>query len=213
MKRATTLGWLVLLSVSVVAGACGSTVVDRTNSGSAGGGGAGGATTTTQDGSGGNPCYPDSCSGPSTTSGSGGGGVCGGLAGIACADGFFCDFPGGACGGDDSTGTCAPMPAGCDKHLEPVCGCDGKTYDNPCLANLAGFGTSSSKSCMFTCGGVICAHGAEYCQITSDGNPPDDYACVPVPGACNGQPSCSCISCTDCSQSDAGDVTVTCDVF
>jgi hypothetical protein len=205
------LGVVIVSAASIVVGACGSTVIDRTSaSGSGGTGGSSSASTT--DGSGGNPCAPDSCSGPSSSS-SGGATFCGGLAGIACPDGFYCDFAGGACGGDDTGGTCAPVPTGCDKHLEPTCGCDGKIYSNPCLANLAGLDTSSSKSCMFTCGTAVCAHGTEYCQISTGGEMPDDYACLPVPDACNGQPSCACISCSACSQSDAGDVTVTCEGF
>ena len=30
-----------------------------------------------------------------------------------------------------------PIPDSCDAVSEPVCACDGMTYDNPCLARAA----------------------------------------------------------------------------
>lgn len=34
-------------------------------------------------------------------------------------------------------GLCVPIPDSCDAVSEPVCACDGMTYDNPCLARAA----------------------------------------------------------------------------
>ncbi|MDW8363392.1 MAG: Kazal-type serine protease inhibitor domain-containing protein [Myxococcales bacterium] len=64
---------------------------------------------------------------------------CGGFADEPCDDGEFCDYPDGSyCGGDDTPGVCRPRPSGCPDVLRPVCGCDGRTYDNACNANAAG---------------------------------------------------------------------------
>ncbi|MBW2461669.1 MAG: hypothetical protein JRH11_08480 [Deltaproteobacteria bacterium] len=65
---------------------------------------------------------------------------CGGLGGASCGPGEYCDYPDGSfCGGDDSLGVCVPWadPA-CIEIYSPVCGCDGVTYDNSCLASAAG---------------------------------------------------------------------------
>jgi hypothetical protein len=104
--------------------------------------------------------------------GSGGGGsTCGGLLGTDCATGQFCNYPAtAACGAGDQTGTCVPKPNACDDNLEPVCGCDGKTYSNSCDANLKGMSVAKAGECESTVGktcggrgGGTCA-GDEYCN-------------------------------------------------
>jgi hypothetical protein len=64
-------------------------------------------------------------------------GNCGGLAGKGCGMGQFCDLIGGACQGADLPGTCVNVPQGCDKNLAPVCGCNGMTYGNDCMRQMA----------------------------------------------------------------------------
>lgn len=60
------------------------------------------------------------------------------------------------CGWADATGMCRPLPAACDADLDPVCGCNGQTYSNECVANADGTSISERGECQPTpqvCGG------------------------------------------------------------
>lgn len=65
--------------------------------------------------------------------------VCGGIVGLQCGGDEWCDYPdGSACGAADMTGICKPRPDFCTRIYRPVCGCDGKTHSNRCVAETGG---------------------------------------------------------------------------
>jgi hypothetical protein len=72
---------------------------------------------------------------------------CGGFAGILCPAGMYCDHQGGTCGLGDMMGTCRKIPDVCTQECTQVCGCDGTSYCNACLAHLAGVDDSAETTC------------------------------------------------------------------
>jgi len=73
--------------------------------------------------------------------------VCGGIGGFPCDKGEFCKFPPGTCNITDNQGLCTPIPTGCPDHLDPVCGCNGVTYFNPCEADAASVSIAHRGAC------------------------------------------------------------------
>jgi len=100
-------------------------------------------------------CAPAGCGGdddddggdnaPDAGAPDGGGGdagpvkLCGGLAGISCAESDYCDYEEDNCGEGDFQGVCRPRPTSCEPDVMRVCGCDNMAYDNKCLAAMAGW--------------------------------------------------------------------------
>jgi hypothetical protein len=76
--------------------------------------------------------------------------TCGGIAGIACASGQYCELPAGLCAGRDLSGTCVPQPQFCIEIYKPVCGCDGKTYGNDCTRQGRGAQLDHAGACVLT---------------------------------------------------------------
>ena len=89
--------------------------------------------------------------------------VCGGIAGLQCDLGEWCDFPGETCGAGNQQGQCQQPQGGVICAQIVVCGCDGKTYQTACSAHLNGVDTVSNLSCIPGNGGsgAPCGHDAD----------------------------------------------------
>lgn len=93
---------------------------------------------------------------------------CGGLIGTTCGAGSYCEFGATeACGFADQRGTCQKKPEACAEIFQPVCGCDGKDYGNPCEANAAGTSVAKNGECHAAgtrCGNGTCGAGMVCCN-------------------------------------------------
>lgn len=76
------------------------------------------------------------------------GATCGTRGAAPCPEGYFCDFPIAArCGQADAPGACQPLRTVCNENLRPVCGCDGRSYDNACHAAVVGVSVAAQGRC------------------------------------------------------------------
>ena len=64
--------------------------------------------------------------------------ACGGIQGAGCSDRLYCLFANNTCGSRNIIGTCQLRPDFCTEQVSPVCGCDGRLYQNACEAAAAG---------------------------------------------------------------------------
>ena len=109
--------------------------------------------------------------GATGTGGTGGsiGATCAGERGEACPVNQLCDLDTGYCGSSDGGGLCVAKPQACSDIYQPVCGCNGATYPNDCVRQLAGVSKDHDGACgaATTCGGIAgasCAIG-QFCEV------------------------------------------------
>jgi hypothetical protein len=112
------------------------------------------------------------------------------------AIGAFCARPPGNCAG---AGVCTSPAVLCTANVDPVCGCDGNTYSNACVATEHGVNVAHPGSCdAHECGtvaGLQCADG-QLCELAPGQCQVADAAgrCIDVPATCLGilDPVCAC---------------------
>lgn len=125
---------------------------------------------------------------------------------------------GGACGDALYPPACVNGAWTCAEGMVFVtsCACIGRAPGSSCTCASSGWRCDDSGVARrFACGPAItCLGGAELCAVTLPGVPGASprYECRALPAACGARPTCACISetpSTQCTQSAAGDLTVT----
>lgn len=102
----------------------------------------------------------------------------------------FCQKTTGKC---DSPGTCENRPEVCPFFFLPVCGCDGRTYGNGCLAFQAGVSVRANGACPTNCSSDKDCKNNDFCQ-KAVGACARKGLCSPKPEICPDifDPVCGC---------------------
>lgn len=116
---------------------------------------------------------------------------CGTRGAPRCGRGEFCQFSErAACGATGIGGRCARKTTACAKILRPVCGCNGQTYANACLAASVGVSVKSQGACPGTEGAACGTRGTGRCNDGLYCRRPASAQCgaTDIPGACAVRP-------------------------
>ncbi len=103
---------------------------------------------------------------------------------------LYCAKDPGDCDGE---GACEPRPTACPRIWDPVCGCDGTTYSNDCVAASEGVNVDYRGACdeTYCWNNDMCAK-SEYCFFEHCGL--ESGVCKPRPENCPDvyEPVCGC---------------------
>lgn len=101
-----------------------------------------------------------------------------------CEPTEFCET--GFC--EDAFGQCAERPTSCDPDVDQVCGCDGRTYENECFAELNGVRLAQTGPCL--CNDNSDCPSDQYCAASDSCF--ELGTCQPRPTACEPDPQSVC---------------------